>query len=755
MSGDGCDIYTRRPSILVMADENNKEKKEVEKENSLPPPPPPGGKIPPKEDPPPSPMRSLIFWVLILIAVGSFIFSFTKGRANNMEISGDSEFRKLVAEKRIAKCEFVREAGGKTYLTGVRFDATPQIAVSADTDKGSVTAVDAKKSDFIFYVMPDSVPELEEFLRSSGVDYKIVYKSAILMDLMIQIIPFVLFIFLLYFFIYRQGRGGPMSFAKSKAHRLSNGSRPRITFRNVAGVEEAKEEVQEIIEFLRAPQKFAKLGGRIPKGVLLMGPPGTGKTLLAKAIAGEAGVPFFSISGSDFVEMFVGVGASRVRDMFETAKKNSPCIIFIDEIDAVGRSRFTGIGGGHDEREQTLNALLVEMDGFETTDGVIVIAATNRPDVLDKALLRPGRFDRQIVIDLPTLEGRYKILKVHAKKISMAKEVDLVKVARGTPGFSGADLANLLNEAALRAASLGKTAVEQIDLEESRDKVWWGRERPGRMTDKEEKRLTAYHEAGHAVVMALIKGGEPLHKITIIPRGMALGATMFLPKKDRVQYTRTQMLAMLATDMGGRVAEELFLDDISSGAQQDLRQATSLAHQMVCDWGMSAELGPRTFGVREEMMFLGREVGRQQDYSDATAQKIDAEVGRLVNDAYKTATELLETNRDKVELLVAELLDKETVDGEDATDIIKFGRIRTFEERYPDGVPVDENIAAIDADLAEMEKEAEAKTEAPKAEAAVKQEEEAPAAQESNQEDAQPTQEPEQEDKREDDKPQP
>ncbi|MBP5545287.1 MAG: AAA family ATPase, partial [Kiritimatiellae bacterium] len=362
----------------------------------------------------------------------------------------------------------------------------------------------------------------------------------------------------------------------------------------------------------------------------------------------------------------------------------------------VGRSRFTGIGGGHDEREQTLNALLVEMDGFEGNDGVIVIAATNRPDVLDKALLRPGRFDRQIVVDLPTMEGRYKILKIHAKKIQVAKGTDLAKIARGTPGFSGADLANLVNEAALRAAALGKEAVEQQDFEEARDKVWWGRERPDRLKDKEEKRLTAFHEAGHAVVMALIKGGEPLHKITIIPRGMALGATMFLPKKDKVQYTRTQMLAMLATDMGGRVAEELFLDDVSSGAQQDLRQATELAHRMVCDWGLSEELGPRTFGVREEMMFLGREVGRQQDYSELTAQKIDAEVGRLISDAHAKAKEILEANRDKVDLLVAALLEKETIDGEDATDIIKFGRIRTHEERYPDGEPVDDELAGLE-----------------------------------------------------------
>ncbi|MDD5707262.1 MAG: ATP-dependent zinc metalloprotease FtsH, partial [Kiritimatiellae bacterium] len=398
----------------------------------------------------------------------------------------------------------------------------------------------------------------------------------------------------------------------------------------------------------------------------------------------EADVPFFSISGSDFVEMFVGVGASRVRDMFEQGKKHAPCIIFIDEIDAVGRSRFTGIGGGHDEREQTLNALLVEMDGFETSDGVIIVAATNRPDVLDQALLRPGRFDRQIVIDLPTMEGREQILKIHSQKLKLAPGLELSRIARGTPGFSGADLANLLNEAALLAARQGKEGIAQADLEEARDKVWWGRERRGRMLDQEEKRITAFHEAGHAVVMARVKGGEPLHKVTIIPRGMALGATMFLPKKDRLHYTRTQMLAQLATSMGGRAAEEIFLDDISAGAKQDLHQATDLARRMVCDWGMSPKLGPRTFGVREELMFLGREIGRTQDYSEATAQAIDGEVDALVRNAHRQAREILEADAARVRQLVDMLLECETVDGADAEDLIKFGRVRTHAERQAD-----------------------------------------------------------------------
>ena len=668
-----------------------------------PPPPPPGGKIPPNLEPPRAPWRNLVLWILLAVAAYSIYFSLIKGAEPQSNVAGDAEFRALIVSGKVADVEIIREAGGKTYVSGVRTDEAPFATQPRPSGGGLFRPSQAaQQKRFTYYVTPGT-EKLEEFLRSQGVDFKVVYKSAIGMELLVQFLPVLLFFGLLYFLFYKQMKGGPLGFGKSRAHMTGGGAKPKVTFANVAGVETAKEEVQEIIEFLKAPEKFAKLGAKIPRGVLLMGPPGTGKTLLAKAIAGEAGVPFFSISGSDFVEMFVGVGASRVRDMFETAKKNSPCLIFIDEIDAVGRSRFTGIGGGHDEREQTLNALLVEMDGFESNDGVIVIAATNRPDVLDKALLRPGRFDRQIVVDLPTMEGRYKILKIHAKNIQVAEGTDLAKIARGTPGFSGADLANLVNEAALRAAALGKKSVDIQDFEEARDKVWWGRERPDRMKDKEEKRLTAYHEAGHAVVMALAKGGEPLHKITIIPRGMALGATMFLPKKDKVQYTRTQMLAMLATDMGGRVAEELFLDDVSSGAQQDLRQATELAHRMVCDWGLSETLGPRTFGVREEMMFLGREVGRQQDYSELTAQKIDAEVGRLISEAHAKAKEILEANRDKVELLVTTLLDKETIDGDDATDIIKFGRVRTHEERFPDGEPIDDELAKIDAEMAAEE----------------------------------------------------
>ncbi len=644
----------------------------------LPPPPPPQPAAPDMSgnasgaapQPPARPLvRVLASWLVVAAMFGLMVYSFrTGGGGASRELENEEVFRGLVDKGQVEKCELVRENSGKTYIKGVR--------AGREEDEGGIP------KRFTLNVMPDT-EKLQEYLRAKGVPVKVRYQSPILTDLAVQIIPVLIFVGLMVFLFSRQmkGAGGPLAFAKSRARKL-DGVRRKITFENVAGIDEAKEEVQEIIEFLKAPAKFAKLGGRIPKGVLLMGPPGTGKTLLAKAIAGEAGVPFFSISGSDFDEMFVGVGASRVRDLFEQGKKNAPCIIFIDEIDAVGRSRSNSgaIGGRHDE--QTINALLVEMDGFETSEGVILVAATNRPDVLDKALLRPGRFDRQIVIDLPTMEGRREILALHASKLKMAAGIDLDRVARGTPGFSGADLANLLNEAALLAARLGKEAIELSDLEEARDKVAWGRERK-RMVDNDEKRLTAVHEAVHAIVMSLVKGGEPIHKVTIIPRGMALGATMFLPRKDRHHYTRTQMLAQLATSMGGRVAEELFLDDVSSGASQDLKEATRLAHSMVCDWGMSAKLGPRTFGTHEDLPFWDR----GNDYSEATSQTIDAEVGTLVRDAHKTATDILSSHKRELDILVDELLEKETVDGTIVEEIVKFGRVLTDVERQAADAP--------------------------------------------------------------------
>jgi cell division protease FtsH len=464
-------------------------------------------------------------------------------------------------------------------------------------------------------------------------------------------------------FLMRQMQAGgnkALSFGKSRA-RLLSAQQKKATFKDVAGTDEAKEELQEIIEFLKDPQKFQKLGGRIPKGVLLVGPPGTGKTLLARAIAGEANVPFFSISGSDFVEMFVGVGASRVRDLFEQGKKNAPCIIFIDEIDAVGRHRGAGLGGGHDEREQTLNALLVEMDGFESNEGVILIAATNRPDVLDPALLRPGRFDRRVVVARPDVKGREEILRVHTRKVPIGDDVDLSIIARGTPGFSGADLANLVNEAALWAARQNRKFVTMADFEMSKDKVLMGVERKSMILSDEEKKNTAYHEAGHALVAAMTPGADPVHKVTIIPRGMALGLTMQLPEADKHTYTREYLEAMLAVLMGGRSAEEIFLGHITTGAGNDIERSTDIARNMVCEWGMS-ELGPLAFGKKDEAIFLGREIAQHRDYSEDTAIQIDKEVRRIVNAAYEKARGILSDNRDVLERIAQALLEREVID---------------------------------------------------------------------------------------------
>ncbi len=479
----------------------------------------------------------------------------------------------------------------------------------------------------------------------------------------------------LWFVFFRQMQAGgtkAMSFGKSKA-KLLNPDQKKITFDDVAGVPEAKEELEEIIDFLKDPKKFQRLGGKIPKGVLLMGPPGTGKTLLARAVAGEADVPFFSISGSDFVEMFVGVGASRVRDLFEQGKKNAPCIIFIDEIDAVGRHRGAGLGGGHDEREQTLNALLVEMDGFEANEGVILISATNRPDVLDPALLRPGRFDRRIVVNSPDVKGRLGILEVHTQEIPLSSDVDLSVIARTTPGFSGADLANLVNEAALRAARLNKMKVDMEEMEYAKDKVMMGSERRSLVMSEEEKINTAYHEAGHAIIAALEPDADPLHKVTIIPRGMALGLTTQLPEGDRYTRTRAHLEAILKVLMGGRLAEEITFgsDKMTTGAGNDLERATELARKMVCEWGMSEKLGPLTFGRHEESIFLGKEFARHQDYSEATAVSIDEEVRRFVEHAYSSARRCIEDNRDALGAIAEALLDREILDAETIYDLIE------------------------------------------------------------------------------------
>ncbi len=524
---------------------------------------------------------------------------------------------------------------------------------------------------FSTYIIKDD--KLTQRLREANVTVKVERpKDGSFLALLLTWSPMLLFLGVWIFFMRQMQSGGnrALSFGKSRA-KLTSSQGKKVTFRDVAGVEEAKEELQEIIEFLKEPQRFQKLGGKIPKGVLLMGPPGTGKTLLARAIAGEANVPFFSISGSDFVEMFVGVGASRVRDLFEQGKKNAPCIIFIDEIDAVGRHRGAGLGGGHDEREQTLNQLLVEMDGFETNEGVILISATNRPDVLDPALMRPGRFDRQVVVPRPDVRGREEILRVHVRKIPLADDVDLTVIARSTPGFSGADLANLVNEAALYAARRNRKHVTQEDFEIAKDKVLMGTERKSLIISDDEKRATAYHEAGHALVAFTVPDADPLHKVTIIPRGRALGVTQQLPIDDRHTYSKQYLQSAITVLMGGRVAEELRLNQLTTGAGNDFERATEMARKMVCEWGMSEKLGPLTFGKQEEQIFLGREIAQHRDYSEATAVEIDAEVRRIVLDAYSSARSILEARADALTRVAEALLEREVLDAEQIAALVR------------------------------------------------------------------------------------
>jgi len=521
-------------------------------------------------------------------------------------------------------------------------------------------------------LIPANYPEIYKTLQDKGVVIEIKEASGSgWVNVLINASPFILLLAFWIFMMRQMQSGGnkALSFGKSRA-RLHSTQQKKVTFKDVAGVEEAKEELQEIIEFLREPAKFQKLGGRIPKGVLLIGSPGTGKTLLARAIAGEASVPFFSISGSDFVEMFVGVGASRVRDLFEQGKKNAPCIIFIDEIDAVGRHRGAGLGGGHDEREQTLNQLLVEMDGFESNEGVILVAATNRPDVLDPALLRPGRFDRRVVVGRPDVLGREAILKVHTKKIPLGDDVDLSVLARGTPGLAGADLANLVNEAALNAARQNRKVVMHIDFELAKDKVLMGAERKSMVMSNEEKKNTAYHEAGHALVAALLPFADPVHKVTIIPRGMALGVTMQLPIDDKHSYNKEYLETQLAILMAGRIAEELFMGHITTGAGNDIERATDLSRKMVCEWGMS-ELGPISLGQKEEQIFLGREIAQHRDYSEATAIRIDEQVKKLVQDGYNRSKEVIEGHRDELIMMAELLLEREVLDGAEVLQIVQ------------------------------------------------------------------------------------
>ncbi len=588
--------------------------------------------------------KNLALWLVISLLM-IFLFNMFNKPQENLEGVSYSEFLASVEKGMVASVTIQGNNISGKYVDGRGFKTfSPRDSELISTLRKSAVRIDAK-------------PEED---------------SPWYMTVLISWLPMILLIAVWIFFMRQMqvGGGKAMAFGKSRA-KLLNEENQKVTFADVAGVEEAKEELSEIVEFLRDPKKFTRLGGRIPKGVLLMGAPGTGKTLLARAIAGEAGVPFFSISGSDFVEMFVGVGASRVRDLFVQGKKNAPCIIFIDEIDAVGRHRGAGLGGGHDEREQTLNQLLVEMDGFESNEGVILISATNRPDVLDPALLRPGRFDRQVVVPVPDVRGRELILKVHARKTPLGEDVDLSLIARGTPGFSGADLENLINESALMAAKQNKDKIGMAELEEAKDKVMMGAERRSLIISDEEKRITAYHEAGHALVAKVMPGADPLHKMTIIPRGKALGLTQQLPLDERHTQSKRYITSILTVLMGGRAAEELILEDITTGAGNDIERATDIARRMVCDWGMSESLGPLTFGKKEEQIFLGREIAQHRDYSEGTAQKIDDEVKKLILSAHEKAKSILSENVDVLNALAMSLLEKETLDSAQVDELIR------------------------------------------------------------------------------------
>ena len=578
------------------------------------------------------------------------------------------------------------------------FKSAPPMEIRINGNNAEFKGV-LKKNDEAFVTTGFIGEQIIEKLNKAGISYKISRESegGFWQQILITWLPIlvVAVVFLLFMRQLQVGGGKAMTFGKSKAKLLSENQK-KITFADVAGIEEAKDEVEEIIAFLKDPKKFTRLGGRIPKGVLMMGPPGTGKTLLARAIAGEAGVPFYSISGSDFVEMFVGVGASRVRDLFEQGKKNAPCIIFIDEIDAVGRHRGAGLGGGHDEREQTLNQLLVEMDGFESNDGVILIAATNRPDVLDPALLRPGRFDRRIVVPQPDVKGRTGILKVHTKKTPLSGNVDLEVVARGTPGFSGADLENLVNEAALLAARNDKDKLDRHDFEHAKDKVLMGPERRSLIISDKDKRVTAFHESGHALIGKMMKGSDPVHKVTIIPRGRALGLTQQLPTEDRLNISKDLANDQITVAMGGRVAEELIFGQITTGASNDIRTATDLARKMVCDWGMSDKLGPLHFGRNDEMVFLGRDFVEHKEYSEQTAREIDGEIRRIVSENYERAKQIVSSNLDKLKTLAEALLEHETLDGAEIDVLLAGGKL----EPTPQPVSAPSNNAPADQEPA-------------------------------------------------------
>lgn len=597
-----------------------------------------------------------------------------------------------------------------SFMQHVQQDEIKQVTIVDNVISGKLK--DGKE----FSTVAPNDSKLVEKLEAKKVDIKaeLPPQPPWWMSILSSILPMLIIVGLWFMLMNQGGAGGGkvMNFGKSRARRYDE-EKLKITFKDVAGAEEAKQELEEVVEFLKHPQKYNDLGAKIPKGVLLYGPPGTGKTLLAKAVAGEAGVPFFSISGSDFVEMFVGVGASRVRDLFDQAKKSAPCIVFIDEIDAVGRQRGAGLGGGHDEREQTLNQLLVEMDGFSANEGIIMIAATNRPDILDPALLRPGRFDRQIVVDRPDIKGRTEILKVHVKGKPIGPDVNLDVIAQRTPGFTGADLSNLVNEAALLTARKDKKAINMPEMEEAAERVIMGPERKSRVISDKEKRLTAYHEGGHTIVGMLLEHTDPVHKVTIIPRGRAGGYTLSLPKEDKYYATRSEMLDELKVLLGGRVAEALVLKEISSGASNDLQRATQLARQMICEYGMSENIGPVTFGHRQDQVFLGRDIARDKDYSEEVAAEIDKEVRSFMEDAYAATEKLLSDNIDKLHVIAKALMEKETLEEEEINQLVKYGHILTAEEKLQ---LVQQSVVDEEATAAPVA-EAEAKAEAPAAEA--------------------------------------
>ena len=626
--------------------------------------------------------RNVSFYLLIIIVAIWIIEYYSTNTVNKTDISYSS---------------FVKQ---------VQQDEVKRVTIVENVITGKL------KSGADFTTIAPEDPELIHTLRSHDVEIKaeLPPQPPWWMNIISSILPMLLIVGI-WFLLMQQSQGGGgrvMSFGKSRA-KMYGDEKVKITFKDVAGADEAKQELEEVVEFLKQPKKFNELGARIPKGVLLFGPPGTGKTLLAKAVAGEAGVPFFSISGSDFVEMFVGVGASRVRDLFEQAKKNAPCIIFIDEIDAVGRQRGAGLGGGHDEREQTLNQLLVEMDGFGANEGIIMIAATNRPDILDPALLRPGRFDRQIVVDRPDIKGRQEILKVHVKGKPIGEDVNLDVVARRTPGFTGADLSNLVNEAALLSARRNKKKITMSEMEEAAERVMMGPERKSRVISDNEKKLTAYHEGGHTLVGMLLDHTDPVHKVTIIPRGRAGGYTLILPKEDRYYATRSELLDELKLLLGGRVAEALVLNEISSGASNDLQRATSLARQMICEYGMSEKLGAVTFGHRQDQVFLGRDIGRDKDYSEEVAAQIDSEIRQFIDEAYQGTVKLLQDNIDKLHLIAEALIERETLEGYEVQQLMEHGKILPKQEK-PVEPPKEEPVPIEPASVAEDEKNEEVKT---------------------------------------------